>query len=155
MQKEILIKYTYFEDYNSLEKEDVVLINKAYVALENAYAPYSNFQVAASVLLSNDEVVVGNNQENISFPSGLCAERVALFYANANYKESVKTMVIVSKGNLIQNSQVISPCGSCRQVILESEKRQCKPIKLVLVGQDKSVYVFNSILDLLQFGFGL
>jgi len=155
MQKEILIKYTYFEDYNSLEKEDVVLINKAYVALENAYAPYSNFQVAASVLLSNDEVVVGNNQENIAFPSGLCAERVALFYANANYKESVKTMVIVSKGNLIQNSQVISPCGSCRQVILESEKRQGKPIKLVLVGQDKSVYVFNSILDLLPFGFGL
>ena len=155
MQKEILIKYTYFEDYNSLEKEDVVLINKAYVALENAYAPYSNFQVAASVLLSNDEVVVGNNQENIAFPSGLCAERVALFYANANYKESVKTMVIVSKGNLIQNSQVISPCGSCRQVILESEKRQGEQIKIVLVGQDKSVYIFNSILDLLPFGFGL
>jgi len=155
MQKEILIKYKYFEDYNSLEKEDVVLINKAYVALENAYAPYSNFQVAASVLLSNDEVVVGNNQENIAFPSGLCAERVALFYANANYKESVKTMVIVSKGNLIQNSQVISPCGSCRQVILESEKRQGEQIKIVLVGQDKSVYIFNSILDLLPFGFGL
>jgi cytidine deaminase len=155
MQKEILIKYTYFEDYNSLEKEDVVLINKSYVALENAYAPYSNFQVAASVLLSNDEVVLGNNQENIAFPSGLCAERVALFYANANYKESVKTMVIVSKGNLIQNSQVISPCGSCRQVILESEKRQGEQIKIVLVGQDKSVYIFNSILDLLPFGFGL
>lgn len=155
MHKEITIKYLYFEDYNSLEKEDVALIQKAHATSVDAYAPYSNFQVGVSILLANNEVVLGNNQENIAFPSGLCAERVALFYANANYKEKVKTIVIVSKGDLIPDNQVISPCGSCRQVILESEKRQGTPIKIVLVSQNKSVYVFNSILDLLPFGFGI
>jgi cytidine deaminase len=155
MHKEITIKYLYFEDYNSLEKEDVALIQKANATSLDAYAPYSNFQVGVSILLANNKVVLGNNQENIAFPSGLCAERVALFYANANYKEKVKTIVIVSKGDLIPDNQVISPCGSCRQVILESEKRQGTPIKIVLVSQNKSVYVFNSILDLLPFGFGI
>ena len=155
MHKEITIKYLYFEDYNSLEKEDVALIQKAQATSVDAYAPYSNFQVGVSILLANNKVVLGNNQENIAFPSGLCAERVALFYANANYKEKVKTIVIVSKGDLIPDNQVISPCGSCRQVILESEKRQGTPIKIVLVSQNKSVYVFNSILDLLPFGFGI
>jgi len=155
MHKEITIKYLYFEDYNSLEKEDVALIQKAQATSVDAYAPYSNFQVGVSILLANNKVVLGNNQENIAFPSGLCAERVALFYANANYKEKVKTIVIVSKGDLISDNQVISPCGSCRQVILESEKRQGTPIKIVLVSQNKSVYVFNSILDLLPFGFGI
>ena len=155
MHKEITIKYLYFEDYNSLEKEDVALIQKAQATSVDAYAPYSNFQVGVSILLANNKVVLGNNQENIAFPSGLCSERVALFYANANYKEKVKTIVIVSKGDLISDNQVISPCGSCRQVILESEKRQGTPIKIVLVSQNKSVYVFNSILDLLPFGFGI
>ena len=155
MHKEITIKYLYFEDYNSLEKEDVALIQKAQATSVDAYAPYSNFQVGVSILLANNKVVLGNNQENIAFPSGLCAERVALFYANADYKEKVKTIVIVSKGDLIPDNQVISPCGSCRQVILESEKRQGTPIKIVLVSQNKSVYVFNSILDLLPFGFGI
>ena len=155
MHKEITIKYLYFEDYNSLEKEDVALIQKAQATSVDAYAPYSNFQVGVSILLANNKVVLGNNQENIAFPSGLCAERVALFYANANYKEKVKTIVIVSKGDLIPDNQVISPCGSCRQVILESEKRQGTSIKIVLVSQNKSVYVFNSILDLLPFGFGI
>ena len=131
------------------------MIQKANATSLDAYAPYSNFQVGVSILLANNKVVLGNNQENIAFPSGLCAERVALFYANANYKEKVKTIVIVSKGDLIPDNQVISPCGSCRQVILESEKRQGTPIKIVLVSQNKSVYVFNSILDLLPFGFGI
>ena len=110
MHKEITIKYLYFEDYNSLEKEDVALIQKAQATSVDAYAPYSNFQVGVSILLANNKVVLGNNQENIAFPSGLCAERVALFYANANYKEKVKTIVIVSKGDLISDNQVISPC---------------------------------------------
>ena len=155
MQREIKINYQYFEDYNELSKDEVDLIQKAYVSCEKAYAPYSEFKVGASVLLSNGEIVLGNNQENAAYPSGLCAERVALFYANANYGNAkVQTIVVVSNGELIDEKLVITPCGSCRQVMLESEKRQETAIKIILVARNRSVYVFNSIQDLLPFGFG-
>lgn len=155
MDREISIRYQYFEDYQELTEEEINLVKHAYESCDKAYAPYSKFKVGTSLLLSNGEMVLGNNQENIAFPSGLCAERVALFYANANYKETVKIIVIVSKGDIIPDNQMISPCGSCRQVILETEQRQSEPIKIVLVSQNRSVYVFNSILDLLPFGFGI
>lgn len=155
MQREIKINYEYFEDYNELSKVEVSLIQKAYAICEKAYAHYSEFKVGASILLSNGEVVLGNNQENAAYPSGLCAERVALFYANANYdNEKVKTIVVVSNGDLIEDKLVITPCGSCRQVMLESEKRQEIAIKIILVARNRSVYIFNSIQDLLPFGFG-
>lgn len=155
MHREISINYEYFEDYNELSKDEVDLIQKAYGICEKAYAPYSEFKVGASILLSNGEVILGNNQENAAYPSGLCAERVALFYANANYdNDKVQTIVVVSNGDLIDEKLVITPCGSCRQVMLESEKRQDEPIRIILVARNRSVYIFNSIQDLLPFGFG-
>ncbi|NBR15856.1 MAG: cytidine deaminase, partial [Crocinitomicaceae bacterium] len=123
--------------------------------MEKAYAPYSQFKVGASVLLSSGEVIQGSNQENIAFPSGLCAERVALFYAGANFpNEEVDVIVIVARGELMPDKQLLSPCGSCRQVMLETENRQSKPMKVILVNQDERTMIINSVQHLLPFGFG-
>ena len=133
----------------------IKMVEKAYSMCEQAYAPYSHFQVGATLLLSNGEIVSGNNQENIAYPSGLCAERVALFFAGANFPtEKVESIVVVAKGDLVSFDKLLSPCGSCRQVLMESEMRQNKNIRVVLVSQNGRTTVFNSILDLLPFAFG-
>ena len=100
--------------------------------------------------------MAGNNQENIAYPSGLCAERVALFYAGANFPETaIRTMVIVAKGDLIKQDDCVSPCGSCRQVIAESEKRQSSNIRIILVSESGRTFVFDKGIDLLVFAFGI
>jgi cytidine deaminase len=107
-------------------------------------------------VLDNGAVICGNNQENIAYPSGMCAERVALFYANATHPTSnVNTLVIVAQGNLVKPDMCISPCGSCRQVIAESESRQKEPITIILVAQNGETWIFHSINDLLIFPFGV
>ena len=99
--------------------------------------------------------VLGNNQENAAFPSGICAERVALFYAGANFpNKKVITLCIVAKGDLMPASQLLSPCGGCRQVMLESENRQKQPIRVLLVNQDGRTMILDSVIQLLPFGFG-
>ena len=154
MKKQITIDYQEFSNYSDLSEVENLMIQKAKLICENAYSPYSHFNVGATVLLSNGEFVSGSNQENIAYPSGICAERVALFFAGSNYsKESIQTIVVVSKGDLISFDGVISPCGSCRQVLLESEKRQDNPIKVILISQSNKTIVFNSVLDLLPFAF--
>lgn len=128
------------------------LHEKAIEALSNAYAPYSRFQVGAAVLLANGEVVTGSNQENAAYPSGLCAERVALFYAGAKYPDvAVKAIAIAAKtgGKLVEG---ISPCGGCRQVMLETETRAGSPIKIFLCGSDKMRQI-DSAASLLPIGF--
>jgi cytidine deaminase len=108
------------------------------------------------VLLQNGTVITGSNQENIAYPSGLCAERVALFYAGANHvNEEIDTLVIVAKGDLVPVEQALSPCGACRQVMLESENRQKNPFRVILVNQDGSANVFSSARDLLPLAFGI
>lgn len=154
MDKEF--KFTYKSlPLESLDGNDMLLVEKAVNGMDNAYAPYSNFKVGASVKLENGEIVVGNNQENIAYPSGLCAERVALFYVGANYpNESIETICIVAKGDLIPIDSVLAPCGSCRQVMIESEKRQSKPIRVILVNQNKTVVVIETVKHFLPFIFG-
>jgi cytidine deaminase len=155
MNKNITIAYQDFEDYKLLEKCDVDLVEMAYGISEKAYAPYSEFKVGAAVLLANGEIVLGNNQENIAYPSGLCAERVALFYAGANFPDqAVKTIAIVAKGDLLPFEKVLSPCGGCRQVMLETEIRQQVAYRVILVSQNKRTIVFDSSMDLLPFAFG-
>ncbi len=155
MEKEITIKYNEFLNWSELPSNEISMVEKAYSMCEKAHAPYSNFQVGSTVLLSNGEIVAGNNQENIAYPSGLCAERVALFFAGANFpKESVETIVVVAKGDLVTFDKLLSPCGSCRQVMMEYEMKQSKSIRVVLVSQNGKTVVFNSILDLLPFAFG-
>lgn len=155
MNQRYQIDYQLFNSLEELPMEDRTLVEKAYSICENAYAPYSKFKVGAAVLLDNNEVILGSNQENIAYPSGLCAERVALFYAGANFPNaSVKKICIVAKGDLIEFDKLLSPCGSCRQVMLETESRQQEPYKVILVSQDKRVIIFSSAKDLLPFAFG-
>jgi cytidine deaminase len=154
MIEEIRIQYNRLnlEDLSQSEQE---MVRRAREVSERAYAPYSKFKVGAAAILENGEVILGSNQENIAFPSGLCAERVALFAAGANYPEiKVESLVIVAKGELLKPGAVLSPCGSCRQVMCETENRQEKPFRVVLVSEDGVVTVFNSASDLLPLTFG-
>ncbi len=130
------------------------LIESAKDATQNAYAPYSGFQVGAAVLLENGEIIGGNNQENAAYPSGLCAERTAVFFANANFpQQKVEAIAIAAYHNGAFTKDVITPCGGCRQVLLEVENRYKSPIK-VLMYADGNVYRVDSIKDLLPLSFG-
>jgi cytidine deaminase len=156
MKRSLQIEYQDFTNYRLLPDEDQLLVDQAYAVLEGAYAPYSKFKVGAVALLENGEIVKGSNQENIAYPSGLCAERVALFYAGANFPDvAVKTICIVAKGDLIPVDKLLSPCGSCRQVMLESEMRQNKPYRVIIVSQNDRTIVFFAAKDLVPFAFGL
>lgn len=156
MKKELHFSYETLKSISELNEVDRILAQESIAAMDKAYAPYSKFNVGAALKLKTGEIIQGNNQENIAFPSGLCAERVALFYAGAKYPGvEIETLCIVAKGDLVPKSQILSPCGSCRQVMLESENRQRNPIRVILINQDETVLIVNSAKDFLPFGFGL
>jgi len=151
------LKYTTivheYSDLSELNKMDIQLVKKAKEAVEKSYSPYSNFKVGVSVLLDNDEIICGNNQENSAYPSGLCAERVAIFYANANFPDNhILAMAIVAKGNNKFTPDPVYPCGSCRQVMNETELRFKIPIKLILAG-DRKIHILENVSQLLPQGF--
>jgi cytidine deaminase len=155
MKQSFTFNYQLFSNWTDLPEQEQRLVDKAYEAMENAYAPYSEFKVGACALMDDGSFILGNNQENAAFPSGICAERVALFYAGANFpNKKVLTLCIVAKGDLMPASQLLSPCGGCRQVMLESENRQKQPIRVILVNQDGRTMVLDSVIQLLPFGFG-
>lgn len=129
------------------------LADRAIEAARQAYAPYSRFHVGAAALLANGEIVSGSNQENAAYPSGLCAERVTVFYAGARYPDTpVRTLAVTAMvdGEI---KAAIAPCGACRQVLLETEQRYGSPIRILLCGKEK-VIAFSSAADLLPFCFG-
>jgi len=155
MKKELHFSYDTLKSISELNQNDRILAEQAIEAMDKAYAPYSKFNVGAALKLKTGEIIQGNNQENIAFPSGLCAERVALFYAGAKYPGiEIETLCIVAKGDLVPESHILSPCGSCRQVMLESENRQKNPIRVILINQDGTVLIVYSAKDFLPFGFG-
>lgn len=155
MENQITIKYT-TTLVSALSESDQNLVKAAKEIAANAYARYSDFKVGAAVRLANDEIVLGSNQENIAYPSGLCAERVALFYAGANFPNvDIEAICIVAKGDLLEKGMNLSPCGGCRQVMVESEMRQNSSIQVMLVNQDETVSIFNSAASLLPLTFGL
>lgn len=130
-------------NFDELEEQDQRLINAAKVASVNSYAIYSHFKVGAALLLANGVVVTGNNQENAAYPSGLCAERTTVFYANAQYPEvPVLCLAIAAQNEKGFIDRPISPCGACRQVLLEAEKRFNHPIRIILFGK-KDTYVIE------------
>lgn len=139
--------------FEELNGEDQSLIEAAIKATDNSYADYSHFHVGAAVRLSDSTIVIGANQENAAFPSGLCAERTAIFAAQAQYpKLAVEALAIAAKNSDGILSQPVTPCGSCRQVVLQIEERYHHPVEILLYGSQR-IFRFHSIRDLLPFCF--
>ena len=139
--------------YEELGNEDKKLIDWAKKATQDAYAPYSKFNVGAAVLLENGKIVTGNNQENIAYPSGLCAERVAAYHACAVYSEAkIKSIAVAAYTAGDYTEQIITPCGSCRQSLQEIENRYKSSIRVLLYGKNE-IYIVNSIKDLMPLSF--
>jgi cytidine deaminase len=140
-----------FEECDNLKKK---LIEAAKEATAKSYAPYSKFCVGAALLLENGEIITGSNQENAAYPTTLCAERTAIFYANSQYPElAVEAIAIAAFANGDFTQEVCSPCGSCRQVIAEVESRYGKPVTVIMYGK-KHIYEVSSIESLLPLSFG-
>ncbi len=151
---ELILNVYEYEKIDELQDTDRQLVEKAIEASQKAYAPYSQFHVGAAVLLENGIIITGNNQENAAYPSGLCAERVALFAANAQYPDiPVKAIAIVAFNNKNQMTPLPTPpCGACRQVMIETETRFDRPIKVILAGKSK-ILIINSVKELLPLSF--
>jgi len=160
-KKDIMKKFekkSIFFEYDSpaqLTASEKNLVHEAEDAAKNAYAPYSKFKVGAAILLENDKIIQGNNQENAAYPSGLCAERIAVFYANAKHPElAVRKLAITAfrEDELVDSP--ISPCGSCLQVLLETQRRFNEPIEIILSGKQK-IYKANNVEQFLPMNFDL
>lgn len=153
MEKRIVETTITIYKFEELSASDQHLVNKAKEQVQKAYAPYSNFHVGAAVELENDEIFAASNQENSAYPSGLCAERVAMFFANAQFPNiPVKTIAIAAFTSGQFLAEPITPCGSCRQVLLETEMRFESNIKVLLYGT-KNIYVIENIKQLLPLCF--
>ena len=145
---------TVYDDFNELPSDIASLMEKAIEARKNAYAPYSKFSVGAAILLDNNQVVTGNNQENASYPSGLCAERTAIYYAGSQYPDAkILKMALTAGSRVNQTITPIPPCGACRQAIAEYEVKQESPIEIYFMGETGKVVKSNSLANLLPLGF--
>ncbi len=144
-----------FENQNELPTDVQNLMLQAIEIRKKAYAPYSKFRVGAAILLDNSLIVQGSNQENAAYPSGLCAERVAIFHAGSMYPSAkILKIAISATSDSFVSTTPIPPCGSCRQSISEYETKQENPIEIYFMGEEGEVYKSNSIADLLPFSFG-
>ena len=139
-----------FEQLEELPDQVQNLFTAAVEARESAYAPYSNFHVGAALLLANGEIIKGNNQENAAYPSGLCAERTAVYYAGANYPVvEILMMAISAKAKSKDTPVPIPPCGACRQALAEYEVKQEKPIAVYFRGGSGAILKSDSVENLL------
>ena len=151
--KEIKIAYQEFESLNELCPEDLKLATAAIEAVESAYAPYSNFNVGAAAMYDDGGIVKGSNQENAAYPSGICAERTALFYASAQCPDKpIIALAIAAKQNGELCSNPVAPCGACRQVMIQYQVKGGQPIRIILIGADK-ILKFERVESLLPFVF--
>lgn len=154
IKKEISIHLYELENSEGLSRPEKALVAAAREMTGKAYAPYSGFHVGAAVLLDNGEIVKGNNQENAAYPSGLCAERVAVFAASALFPGVEMKMIAVStRAQGVDKRNPVAPCGACRQVMLEYEHLQQKPIKLFLCSESGKIVVVERVHDLLPLAF--
>ena len=143
-----------YENVEALPISEQSLMHKAIAARENAYAPYSKFQVGAAVLLEGAILVTGNNQENAAYPSGMCAERVAIWKATSSHpKKKIIAIAISATSKLTEVSKPVGPCGACRQTLSEYEVRQKEPFSLLFMGAKGPVIKVFSIKSLLPFSF--
>lgn len=154
--KEISVtsSFTVYDNLKDLSSEIQDLMHQAVEIRKKAYAPYSQFRVGAALLLDNGKVVLGSNQENAAYPSGLCAERVAIFHAGSIYPESkILKIAITAASDTNQTKAPIPPCGSCRQSIAEYEIKQDMPIEIYFMGEIGEIYKSASLKNLLPFMF--
>lgn len=152
-QRTITIPYTEFSSANGLNPEDKTLLDAAIKATEGSYAPYSRFHVGAAVKLGNGEIITAANQENAAYPSGLCAERAAIFYAHSRYPGTpVQAIAIAAKTDGQLTPSPTYPCGACRQVMIETQNRGKKPVR-VIIGSAGKIEVIDSIEYLMPFAF--
>ena len=150
-KKSLNIEFVEYDSINDLDNDSLMLINQAEGNLKNAYAPYSNFKVSAVCKMANGESVSGTNQENGAYPSGLCAERVAVFAAKSNFPDQNIDKIVITTEHSTQLP--VSPCGACRQVLIEYEITQNQPIELILKSGGSKIWHFKSIKDILPFAF--
>ena len=143
-----------FQDINELSDVDKNLMQAAIKASRNAYAPYSGFSVGAALLMEDDSIIIGNNQENAAYPSGMCAERVAIWKAGSSYpNKKVKKIAITAVSSNKQLDKPVGPCGACRQTLLEYEVNQKEAMEIFFMGEIGNVVKANSIASLLPFSF--
>jgi len=153
-KKEITINYEEYAEVGQTNEDVAQLVQKAKHASKTAYAPYSLFRVGAAVRLNNGKLISGSNQENVAYPSGLCAERVALFSASAQYPDSyIKSIAVTTDHDFENEDEVFSPCGACRQVMAEFEMRSGKEIKIIINAPNGKIRVFKGVKQLLPFSF--
>jgi cytidine deaminase len=149
-----IIEIEDYQSFDELDLKDRKLLDIAQNACKTAYAPYSRFRVGAAVLLENGEIVSGNNQENAAYPSGLCAERVAMYYASANYPNIPMLAIAVAvESDEVKFNNPLAPCGSCRQVMAEYEFLHQVKMRVILSEPGGKVQIINGISDLLPFTF--
>jgi cytidine deaminase len=154
-QRAYTVRLYEYDQLDELSEEQVLLVNNAIKAARDAYAPYSEYHVGAAVRLANGEIVIGSNQENAAYPSGLCAERVALFYAGARHPDvPVLSVAIAAIRKGIVQEEPIAPCGACRQVLYEKESQGDTPLEIILYGS-KKIQVLSKVTDLLPLPFKL
>lgn len=150
------LNYQWYEKESQLSAEDNELLRHARESMSKAYSPYSGFSVGAAARLSDGKIVAASNQENGAYPSGLCAERVTLFFANSQYPNlAVDTIAIVARDKNDAFDDIISPCGACRQVMSEKEKNQNSPMRIILASSKGDGYIINDVQTLLPFSFSL
>lgn len=146
----ITTNFDVFETIQELPKDIQNLMHEAVAIRKTAYAPYSHFKVGTAILLDNGEIILGSNQENAAYPSGLCAERVAVFYAGAKYPEAkILKMAISAASDNTTTRAPIPPCGACRQSLAEYEIKQNTPIEIYFMGEIGSIYKSDSLKNLL------
>ena len=150
----ISTKFTVFESSKELSATEKELLQRAIEARDIAYAPYSGFKVGASVLMQNEQIIVGNNQENAAYPSGMCAERVAIWSAMSTFpKGRIKKIFISARSNKTSVDRPVAPCGGCRQAIAEYEVKQQHNIEIYFTGEVGRIVKANSIKELLPWMF--
>lgn len=154
MDKKLVIDYQEFESIEQMLPEDQQLCHAAIKAIDGSYSPYSKFSVGAAVRLDDGTIVTGANQENVAYPSGTCAERSAMFYAGANYPDRAMVCIAVASryADGTMPNYPASPCGACRQVMAEYQKKGKRPMQVILVGA-KAIRKFAKIDDVLPFIF--
>ena len=147
--------FSAFDTIEDLDSESKYLVHKAKEATQHAYAPYSKFYVGAALILIDGTVILGANQENASYPLCMCAERVALYAASSQHPDKeIKKLAVVAHKKNHKELVAAAPCGACRQVILEYEQRQQKPIELIMLGPNEKWTKCDSAASLLPFSFG-